>query len=29
MSDLLTTIVVRMRRSVFVMFMGWAIARED
>jgi hypothetical protein len=29
MSGLLTAIVVRMRRSVFVMFTGWAIARED
>jgi hypothetical protein len=29
MSGLLTTLVVRMKRSVFVMFTGWAIARED
>ena len=29
MGGLLTAIVVRMKRSVFVMFTGWAIARED
>jgi hypothetical protein len=29
MSGLLTATVVRMRRSVFVMFMEWGFARKD